>query len=494
MADFAAVLRKTIGALKDNTPATRAKVYDKARATIDAKLAAVSPPPSPQLVERQKKLLEDAISTVEAEYAEPAAPPEDDLDSVMAELSTPFGLRPYPDADEAEAEPTAETAVQGSDETAVTDAGDLAEPLEADDEAHHQTSEWPGIGASDVPVEGPESGEDDDINLPGDQPDRRRRGAGGWVALLLIVVLLGAAAAGAWLYRDDVAQLAGFQSFDQMMARDTATTPPEEVEEEPDETTQAGNQEESSAPAGAEQPPKFTQRLTPDGREVDPGPAEGQPGVGEGTSVAEATQSGTAPGEGGGSGEPEGEASLPVGQRAIFYEERTNASQGSADSGAVVWSIVEESPGNNLPPEPAIRGEATVPDKGLQLKMTIRRNVDQSLPASHIMELIFLTPDDFQGGGIDNVLRVAMKRSEQDTGSPLLGIPARIAPGFFLVALSDNRADVETNTLLMRRQSWIDIPIVYTSGRRALITLEKGVPGDRIFSEALEAWQRASSG
>ncbi|WP_159586153.1 hypothetical protein [Chelativorans xinjiangense] len=477
MADFAAVLRKTIGALKENTPATRAKIYDKARATIDAKLAAVAPPPSPQLVERQKKLLEDAISTVEDEYAEPAAPAEDDLDNVMAELSTPFGLRPYPDADEAEAEPTAETAAQGSDE------------------AHRQTSEWPGIGASDVPVEGPESStDDDDISLPGDQPDRRRRWAGGWVALLLIVALLGAAAAGAWLYRDDVAQLAGFQSFDQMMARDTDTTPPEAVGEEPAETTQAGGEEESSAPAGDEQPPKFTQRLTPDGREIDPGPAEGQAGVGEGTSVAEATQSGAAPGEDGGTGELEGEASLPVGQRAIFYEERTNASQGSADSGAVVWSIVEESPGNNLPPEPAIRGEATVPDKGLQLKMTIRRNVDQSLPASHIMELIFLTPDDFQGGSIDNVLRVAMKRSEQDTGSPLLGIPARIAPGFFLVALSDNRADVETNTLLMRRQSWIDIPIVYTSGRRALITLEKGVPGDRIFSEALEAWQRASSG
>ncbi|MCT7377297.1 hypothetical protein [Chelativorans salis] len=495
MADFAAVLRKTIGALKENTPATRAKVYEKARATIDAKLAAVSPPPSPQLVERQKKLLEDAISTVEAEYAEPAAtPPEDDLDSVMAELSTPFGLRPYPDADEAEAEPTVEMAAHDREEAAAADHAHATDADGETDEAHHQTSEWPGGGAADVPVDGSESGPDEDVSLPGDEPGRRRRRAGGWGALLLIVVLLGAAAAGAWLYRDDVAQLAGFQSFDQMMARDTDTAPPEEVGDAPEETAQASDEAESPEPAGEEPPAKFTQRLTPEGREVDPGPAGGQPGVGEGTSVAEATQSSAAPGEDSGAGETEGEASLPVGQRAIFYEERTNASQGSADSGAVVWSIVEESPGNNLPPEPAIRAEATVPDKGLQLKMTIRRNVDQSLPASHIMELIFLTPDDFQGGSIDNVLRVAMKRSEQDTGSPLLGIPARIAPGFFLVALSDSRADVETNTLLMRRQNWIDIPIVYTSGRRALITLEKGVPGDRIFTEVLEAWQRGSSG
>ena len=34
MADFVAVLRKTIDGLADNTPDLRAKVYDKARATV----------------------------------------------------------------------------------------------------------------------------------------------------------------------------------------------------------------------------------------------------------------------------------------------------------------------------------------------------------------------------------------------------------------------------------------------------------------------------
>ncbi|MFC6491090.1 hypothetical protein ACFP9U_24325, partial [Nitratireductor sp. GCM10026969] len=233
-----------------------------------------------------------------------------------------------------------------------------------------------------------------------------------------------------------------------------------------------------------------------DGREVDEGPAGDEPELGEGTSVAEATVPDGSPVEAGQTDEatPDAGAALPVGQRAIFYEERTSVSEGSAERGTVVWSLVEESPGDNLPAEPAVRGEVTVPGKGVQLKMTIRRNVDQSLPASHIVELIFLTPDDFEGGGIQDVRRLAMKRSEQDTGSPLLGIPAKIADGFFLVALSDNRADMETNRLLMRRQSWIDIPIVYASGRRALITMEKGTPGQEVFDEALAAWERASSG
>src|SRR5690606_26999377 len=90
MADFAAVLRKTIDGLKENTPEMRQKVYDKARATIDAKLAAVTPPPPQAVIERQKKLLEDAISTVEADYAQPLpAPDEDnDFDRIFAEFES----------------------------------------------------------------------------------------------------------------------------------------------------------------------------------------------------------------------------------------------------------------------------------------------------------------------------------------------------------------------------------------------------------------------
>ena len=54
---------------------------------------------------------------------------------------------------------------------------------------------------------------------------------------------------------------------------------------------------------------------------------------------------------------------LAVGQKAIFYEERTFAAEGSAEPGSIVWSLVQESPGGNLPPEPAIRAEATIPGR-----------------------------------------------------------------------------------------------------------------------------------
>ncbi len=185
---------------------------------------------------------------------------------------------------------------------------------------------------------------------------------------------------------------------------------------------------------------------------------------------------------------------LPVGQKAIFYEERTSTAQGSAEPGSIVWSLVQESPGGDLPPEPAIRAEATIPGKDIQLRMTIRRNTDQTLPASHIIEMIFLTPDGFEGGGVDNILRVAMKSSEQDAGSPLIGIPAKIADGFFLVALNDTKADEDANLTLLRGQDWIDVPVVYKTGRRALLTMEKGIPGEKVFDEALKAWQAKTAG
>ncbi len=193
-------------------------------------------------------------------------------------------------------------------------------------------------------------------------------------------------------------------------------------------------------------------------------------------------------------GPASGQQAVPVGQKAIFYEERTSTSEGSAESDNIVWSLVQESPGGDAPPEPAIRAEATIPGKDVQLRMTIRRNADQTLPASHIIEMIFLTPDGFEGGSIDNVLRVAMKASEQEAGSPLIGIPAKIADGFFLVALNDTKADEDANLTLLRKQDWIDIPIVYKSGRRALLTMEKGIPGEKVFDEALKAWQAKTAG
>ena len=527
MADFVAVLKKTIDGLEEANPNVRQRVYDKARTTVAAKLNQLNPPPPPAVAERQRKALEDAIQKVEAEYRVVEAGSEestDELEAIFASLS-----EPKPRAAPRLAEPAAFANRPPENPPA-------AMPSALSGAQRPTTAQKPAAAAmaplpADLPRKQPPAPDPDSFFLEPDEESfadeiadplpRRRRGASLLVSLLVLVVIAGAAY-GAWLKREALASALGMQLPEFARATSLRPTPPaakkvatanpapaankagtgKAADAKPaTPPAQAGAKEGGGSPTAApapEAPQKFTQRLAADGTESNPGPATDETKVGEGTSVAAATPADnsvapaqTTPAAPAANGD---KAQVPVGQRAIFYEERTNTEQGSANTGSVVWSLVKESPGGDLPAEPAIRGEATIPAKNLQLRITIRRNADKALPASHIVELIFLTPDNFEGGGIDSVLRMAMKDSEQAPGSPVIGIPAKIADGYFLLALNDGKAEIETNTTLLRRESWIDIPIVYKSGRRALVTLEKGIPGDKVFDDVLNAWGQMPAG
>jgi len=49
-------------------------------------------------------------------------------------------------------------------------------------------------------------------------------------------------------------------------------------------------------------------------------------------------------------------------------------------------------------------------------------------------------------------------------------------------------SDIASNLSLMRERNWIDLPFVYENGQRAILTFEKGTPGDRVFQRAMAAW------
>ncbi len=58
----------------------------------------------------------------------------------------------------------------------------------------------------------------------------------------------------------------------------------------------------------------------------------------------------------------------------------------------------------------------------------------------------------------------------------------------FLIGLSSVGADMQRNNELLKEQSWIDIPVVYGDGKRAIIAVEKGAPGERALNDAFAAW------
>ncbi|WP_184702902.1 hypothetical protein [Rhizobium lusitanum] len=288
---------------------------------------------------------------------------------------------------------------------------------------------------------------------------------------------------------------------------------------------------------------KFTQRLLADGSEEDKGPAAGgQPGVVEGKSVAEqnvasatpaaastppaaaatppannaaAPQAQTPAGAPPASSDQQTPATTqpqtatqppaatqqaaPVvnGQKVFLYEERLGQTSPTAFQGTVSWSL-QEGKGADGRPEPSVQGLISVPDRGLAATITVSRNGDPSLPASHLIELAFQVPPNFEGGAIDNVQRVALKATEQDRGDALIAVPAKVTDDVYMVALNDFPDARKTNLDLLKSRNWIDIPVVYRNGRRALLTMEKGPTGTDAFNKAIAEWQAlggvASSG
>jgi hypothetical protein len=60
----------------------------------------------------------------------------------------------------------------------------------------------------------------------------------------------------------------------------------------------------------------------------------------------------------------------------------------------------------------------------------------------------------------------------------------------FIINLSADADTMERNVQLLKQQPWFDIPIVYADGQRAIVAIEKGMSGERAFSDAFAAWNQ----
>jgi hypothetical protein len=177
-----------------------------------------------------------------------------------------------------------------------------------------------------------------------------------------------------------------------------------------------------------------------------------------------------------------------VAQKVVLYDEDPNDPQGKRYVGSALWRTETVSPGPGLAPELAVRADIEIPERKLRMTWSLRRNTDKALPASHTIEILFTLPADFPEGGIGNVPGVLMKQNEQARGVPLAGLAVKVTNGYFLIGLSSVDVDMQRNIQLLKERDWFDIPVVYTSGKRAILAMEKGTPGTRAFEEAFRAW------
>lgn len=180
-----------------------------------------------------------------------------------------------------------------------------------------------------------------------------------------------------------------------------------------------------------------------------------------------------------------------VAQRVVLYEQDTANPDGKRYFGSALWRLETISPGPGLSPELAIRADVEVPERRFAMTMSIRRNADPALSASsHTIEIIFNLPADFASGGVANVPGLMMKEQEEARGAPLAGLAVKVTNGFFLIGLSAVESDLQRNLQLLQERSWFDIPVVYNDGRRAILAIEKGNPGERVFKDAFAAWSK----
>jgi hypothetical protein len=177
-----------------------------------------------------------------------------------------------------------------------------------------------------------------------------------------------------------------------------------------------------------------------------------------------------------------------VAQRVVLYEEDPSDSAGKKYTGTSLWRAETVSPAAGQPADRTVRADINIPERNMQVVWSLRRNNDKDLPASHTISIQFVLPPNFVHGGIAEIRGVLMKQAEQTRGVSLAGISVKVTNNFFLVGLSNTDTDVQRNIQMLKERQWFDIAVVYTDGRRAILAVEKGNPGDKAFLDAFGAW------
>ena len=169
--------------------------------------------------------------------------------------------------------------------------------------------------------------------------------------------------------------------------------------------------------------------------------------------------------------------------------------------GTVVWRTeqVKNSDGRD---DLAIRADVDIPGPKLKLTMLLRRNLDPTVSASHLIELTFAVPTDFiDGGGLGNVFGVMLEPDEMSVrGLMLLGrsYKARV-DGKYVEELSDKAVDICENLAAMSNNAWL---AVYLNGAKRKpnvfipaisdqsLWFSKGETGHRVFDAVFAAWEK----
>jgi len=170
--------------------------------------------------------------------------------------------------------------------------------------------------------------------------------------------------------------------------------------------------------------------------------------------------------------------------RAVLLEEDPANPAGRKFPGSVVWHTdMIKSAG--APDEIFLIADVDIPDK-LKMTLTLKRNTDKALPASHIIELTFVPVPGFAGHQIEKVPVMLMKLNELARGTALSGVTIKVTDNVFMIGLANDGADRERNLQTLKDRSWFDIPFIDGIQHRSMLAIEKGATGEPAFVKAMK--------
>ena len=443
MADYYPLIARAVGGLDDNTGENRRALYERARAALVNQLRGVDPPLDEEEITRERLALEDAIRRIETDAAEREQPAPEPPPEAKPSLRD-HALRNFRET-MAEAEGLGDGAAEANrsarsvyDKVPGQERPPSPRPAVSEPAPHYfepPAEEPPPPDLAEPAPFAPPEAEATWPPPPGEIPEDEtyyKRTPRDWrrIVTIAVVVLVALGVAGGLYWKRN--------AIGSMVA-----------------SLRSSQSAKPSAPAQPAPTPKIADRIGPSSN---------------------------------GSPAPAAAPAAAVAQKVVLYEEDSNNPQGKRYVGSAVWRTETVSPGPGLAPELAVRADVEIPERHLRMTWSLRRNSDKALPASHTIEIMFTLPADFDQGGVGNVPGVLMKTSEEARGVPLAGLAVKVTDGYFLIGLSAVDIDVQRNIDLLKNRDWFDIPVVYTNGKRAILAMEKGTPGERAFAEAFRAW------
>lgn len=482
MADYYPLLARALEALPDRTPAMRKAVYDRARNALIGQLRSLEPPLSEADIELERKALDSAIARLETDYGGAPAPandpvlpvvvaaeakrapmpeprPEPRPEPLQEPLPAPAADAPLPEpAPPAPAEDLANKTVLPPATPPSFSPAEPAPPREASIAIAPRKGKTQPVAAEPAPEAPAETAPSDEAAAAETSNGRQRpridvvapkgnsRLLRNVFVGIVLTLVIGLIAVAAFLLRDKPADL-------QPSTADTEAP----QQSEPAESKFADR-------IGGESAPSEKPATQPSGPAAERRPQ--------------------AP--------PPANPDLAVAQRAILLEENGTSpdSQPTVTNGRVTWRLESVSGEQGQQLETAVVVTITVPEAGLTALLTIQRNLDATLPASHTVSIAFTqTGTESEKRTVQDVGLLQVKDEEAARGSPLSGLPVRVRDNLALIGLSSLRNDIDRNTDLLLHRNWFDLAIRYTSNQRAVLTFEKGSSGTQVLQRAFDQWR-----